>query len=419
MKLRFMKKAGSNIKENVKQSPGSSMGPVYSFFCWCSGARLHLLRQCHTDYNIFLGIGLVTFLTGVLAALSGSYAFYTVFNLPVAAAVFGLFWGSLIFALDWYLVASFKKQGSLKNELFMSAPRLVFAFFLAVVIAKPIELKLFESEILAEIHAQNIKKTINQQKTIDQGFGEIEKLMADNENMAQQLQFKEVQRNALYASVIDEAEGRSKTGQSGKGPVYRDKRDALDRAEKELGELKNQVIPIIQANTERVHLLREMRDQRIDESAGSLGQATGFLARLEAMQRLSAKSESAAAASIFIMLLFLCLESAPIFVKLLSSKGAYDYLLETEIELSRLGFEAGAKLKELQLQEQIEELERRSISLKTEHEALDQLYKKAWAEAKKELDKKNIQKWKAGMLEQIGNVADNYAPEEIAAANKS
>ena len=53
----------------------------------------------------------------------------------------------------------------------------------------------------------------------------------------------------------------------------------------------------------------------------------GFAARLEALSRLASRSEAIWIASLFIMLLFIAIETAPIFVKLISSRSPYDLVL--------------------------------------------------------------------------------------------
>lgn len=53
----------------------------------------------------------------------------------------------------------------------------------------------------------------------------------------------------------------------------------------------------------------------------------GLAARMEALGRLTAGSMSILYASIFIMLLFVAIETAPILVKLISYRSPYDYLL--------------------------------------------------------------------------------------------
>ena len=56
------------------------LSKIYRFFCWCSGARLYLLKDCPTDYNKFFGIGAVVVFTGIIATVSGAYALYTIFE---------------------------------------------------------------------------------------------------------------------------------------------------------------------------------------------------------------------------------------------------------------------------------------------------------------------------------------------------
>ena len=93
---------------------------------------------------------------------------------------------------------------------------------------------------------------------------------------------------------------------------------------------------------------------------------TGFAARLEALGRLTNKSASLWLANMFIILLFIAIETAPVMVKLISSKGPYDYMLETEEydhELAWLGHKAKVNTKT-----------RKSASRYTtdEHEYIDQ-----------------------------------------------
>ena len=53
-------------------------------------------------------------------------------------------------------------------------------------------------------------------------------------------------------------------------------------------------------------------------------------ARIEAMSRLTQQNMAMWWAELFIIVLFIALETAPVFVKLISSKGPYDNLLKIE-----------------------------------------------------------------------------------------
>jgi hypothetical protein len=56
----------------------------------------------------------------------------------------------------------------------------------------------------------------------------------------------------------------------------------------------------------------------------------GPAARMEALSRLTKQSDAIFWANWFIILLFIAMETAPVFVKLISDKGPYDNLLKIE-----------------------------------------------------------------------------------------
>ncbi|MFQ5486693.1 MAG: DUF4407 domain-containing protein, partial [Desulfobacterales bacterium] len=127
------------------------MNHLKKFFLFCSGTDATILGKCPSDENKYTGIGATVFFTGVLAFFSSGYALYTVFESYVMAVVFGLVWGLMIFNLDRYIVMSMKSQGRWWRDFVVAAPRLVLAVLLALVISKPLELKIFEKEINAEL----------------------------------------------------------------------------------------------------------------------------------------------------------------------------------------------------------------------------------------------------------------------------
>ena len=91
--------------------------------------------------------------TALMASFAGGYAFFTAFDDVILSCFFGVFWGALIFNLDRYIVSSTHKgsDGSRLKIWRNALPRLVLAILLGFVISTPLELKIFESEIEAEI----------------------------------------------------------------------------------------------------------------------------------------------------------------------------------------------------------------------------------------------------------------------------
>ena len=113
------------------------------FFLLCSGVDSDIVNSCSNgEQNKYAGIGATVFFTAVMAFIASSYALYTVFDNPYTAIAFGLVWGFLIFNLDRFIVSTIKKRDSFLDELIQASPRIVLAIIIAIVISKPLEIKI-------------------------------------------------------------------------------------------------------------------------------------------------------------------------------------------------------------------------------------------------------------------------------------
>jgi hypothetical protein len=135
---------------------------LQSFFILCSGADREILLQCPTEWNKYAGIGATIFFTGILASISGGYALFTIFRGAdyawFYALLFGLTWGFVIFNLDRFIVSSIRKEGNFRKEFLQAAPRFILAIIISIVIAKPLEVRIFESRIEQQILEDKRKK---------------------------------------------------------------------------------------------------------------------------------------------------------------------------------------------------------------------------------------------------------------------
>ncbi|NBW71785.1 MAG: DUF4407 domain-containing protein, partial [Flavobacteriia bacterium] len=131
---------------------------IEDVFVWSSGANKDILSAVPMEKNKYFGIGGTIIFTALMASFAGGYAFFTAFKSVYLSVPFGIFWGMLIFNLDRYIVASFGvgdgKKTISKQEWIEAAPRLAMAIVLGFVISTPLELKLFEKEINAEINTK-------------------------------------------------------------------------------------------------------------------------------------------------------------------------------------------------------------------------------------------------------------------------
>ena len=387
--------------------PKTKMSVVYRFFAWCSGARLYLLKYCPTDYNKYFGIGIIVFLTGIMASLTGSFALYMIFNSVTIAIIFGLFWGILIFFLDWFIVSSLKKEEKFGKELLFAFPRLLLAVLLAIIIATPLELKLFEKEINAELIRLKSESILQYNKLTDKEFEQIQILKKENERLHNEIFIKEKKRDELFDKVIKEAEGKSPTGKIGKGPVYREKKAELDRLNKQLTKLTEENNHLIAENRKKIKQLENKKAEKTAIDKAELRQSDGLLARLEALANLKKRNQTLNTAVWLIFVLFILIEAAPVLVKLLSRRGPYDELLEKEEYEKQVEYKK-QKIKARVLANNYIELLKQKDELQVEaqkrnNEKLIQEIE----QAKNDINKKVIEKWKLYELQQVEDLKLN------------
>ena len=294
------------------------------FFIICSGSDTDILDNCSIgEQNKFAGIGATVFFTAVMAFIACSYALFTVFDTLFAAIAFGFIWGLLIFNLDRFIVSTIKKRDNIIDEIIQASPRLLLAIIIAVVISKPLELKIFEKEINQVLLEQKNDLTLANKTQIAQQFTpNVQALESDIKALQSQISIKETEVNALYDTYISEAEGTAGTNLLGKGPVYKEKREKHDAALAELKQLKTDHKAKIASIENQITQLNTDYDTQVVSSQPIIDGFDGLMARVNALGELPWLP------SLFILLLFLAIETSPIFAKLLSPKGEYDYKLE-------------------------------------------------------------------------------------------
>ncbi|MEQ8581402.1 MAG: DUF4407 domain-containing protein [Marinoscillum sp.] len=311
------------------------MNRLKVFFWLCAGANRAILSNCPSESSKYVGIGATIFFTGIFAALAGGYALFTVFDSYWLAAGFGILWGLMIFNLDRFIVSSMRKNGQPQQEWLQVLPRLVLALVISIVIAKPLELKIFEKEVNSEITSMMQEDLALKELTVKERFTATRaRLNAEIQSLKDEVVAKTASRNELRQIAREEADGTGGTQQRNAGPIYQIKKADADRVDAELQALIATNTPQI---SEKEQALTELNAREQAELAATeAGQLTGLASRIEALDRLTAKSSAINVANWFVMLLFLVVETAPIFVKLISQRGPYDYVLKTE----EYGFEA-------------------------------------------------------------------------------
>lgn len=303
------------------------MNTLKQFFLFSSGIDQRILEKCPSDENKYIGIGATVFFTGVLAFCSAGYALYTVFDSWLAAVAFGLIWGLMIYNLDRYIVSSMKHTGSFASNFWVAFPRLVMAILLALVISKPLELKIFEKEINAELIVMEQEVFKTQEDRVKVRFSqEIKDEQLQIDQLKRAIAEKTAARDTLALMALQEADGTGGSGKKNLGPIYKAKKQKADEAQLELDNLLAHHLPAIAEKEAKINAFQtETQTGIANLNRDKYG---GIAARMDALDRLAQRSEAIYWANIFIMLLFISIETAPIFVKLIAHRSPYDYVLQ-------------------------------------------------------------------------------------------
>lgn len=433
---------------------------IDNLFLWSSGADLDILNQVPMEKSKYFGIGGTIIFTALMASFAGGYAFFTAFKSTYLAIPFGLFWGTLIFNLDRYIVASFGvgdgKKTISKQELLEAAPRLAMAIILGFVISTPLELKLFEREI--NVEKQNIireeraklgegekpiinliakkeleiQKLKNEQNSFEDKADDLtsKKTIEDQQIILIQNQLTSL--NAIISSnskkwnaydriannANTESEKRnalSKRNQYNNGKNNKKKLDLifeiakLNKAKFTRGqeyyeqakETRKSNQPRIIALQKEIANLEKKLTGISDENDEISKQYSGLMARLEALSRLTDKYTILFIVKWLITILFVFIEIAPILFKMMTERGPYDDIVDRK--------KHEYKVRQLELQSNINQEINTAVKIHTDkyEQKLNAELKsnkeilEAIAKAQQEIAIVAIEKWKEEQKEII------------------
>lgn len=302
-------------------------------FIWCSGASVEIVKKCDDkEISKYTNIGIVVFCVAFLSVFSATYFLSFAFNtegtefmwlyLPI-----GIVWGFIILSLDRAIVSTISKNDTLSVQIFKSIPRFALALMIGIVVATPLEVKIFEKEVdnvikdkVAKIVKDNIEK-------------DYQSRLSFWEQKVKEAQSKYDIDKSMYE---DEVAGK-KSGIPGKGAraneYMRNELNSLDKlniARDSLNNVRQDIVNVGQ-NT-------NWQKEIDDYIKGNIG----VIERVKALYSLGNTH-------LAITILFVLVELLPLLTKLMSNKGAYDQLILDEeqnaLEVANLKNEKEAELK--------------------------------------------------------------------------
>lgn len=327
---------------NYPFKPQERFSRITKFLWWCCGADKNILANCtFADHVKYACLGGIVFATGLLAAIAGGFAFYIIFSpkgnatdkdpfswsIMISAIVFGVIWGNIIFNLDRYIVASTGKgdgtEKITRTEFFNALPRIFMGAIIALTISKPLEIRIFKSEIDATLEEKQKLYRASQDSTTNVKYDrEIGLIQAQIDTLRKE--------EDIIQKRIDKAnEGLAfeMSQQGGKGPealTYERTRDAEQVRKDALHESKKAKYDELESQLKKKVAAR---DEELEINDNQKEALDGL------MERIKISHELSPTISWLITLLFLAIELTPIFFKLMVIKGPYDYLEENTKEL--------------------------------------------------------------------------------------
>lgn len=304
----------------------SRRGRINEFLWTCAGVNKDILRQCPGDYAKYAGIGGTILFTALMASLSGGYAMNFVFNHTGAAIAFGIFWGLLIFNLDRFIVNTMYSDGKHTiswGEIKSGLPRIIMAIFLGIVISTPLEMKIFEDRIDSQLIQDNIARTNAARSKVEEGNQSLESRMLVLEKQHDEIQGRLAKANQ---ELKEEGEGSALSGKIGHGPIYADKEANRNAIQKELTDWED-------SHKDELENIKTQIKANRDKGYADIAKGNnenGFCVRYEAFSNVKNQSFALNLVSIIIMFLFIVIETAPTFFKMMMEDGPYDDLLNAE-----------------------------------------------------------------------------------------
>src|SRR5687768_9917944 len=216
------------------QTPKSSR--TMRLFWKAAGADRYILeRSTYGDQMKYLCLGGIIIATGLMAGIAGGYAFYTIFeprgnaidsfkttaeitgaydpiHMPTLfkASVFGIFWGLIIFNIDRFIVTSTGKGDGTEDitgkEFKSALPRIIMGAIIALTISKPVEIRMFKTEIDVKLHEKQMEQQQAYKAKTDSLFNsEIANKDKQIEKFESDLQGKISRHAELEKQYIEEA----------------------------------------------------------------------------------------------------------------------------------------------------------------------------------------------------------------------
>jgi hypothetical protein len=327
---------------------------------WLAGADRQVLERVPTHVRVkYTCFGALVLTTAAFASLSSGYALFTVFPHPRIAIFFGVLWGFMISSLDRLILTTFPKHGSIPRQLLHAAARVLLALVIAITVAHPLTLLIFEPEILDRIARDTNSGRSDIEDKINNVHkqGELERQQIREREQAavqqEQIDWKDMndKENLCYQELARCAKGECDSVYTKRieercrvnGYRAQHTRNSFEAAKlRSAAKVAALEGDSIQRENEAVELLKGSLKVFDPNTRPSL------LRRSEALGEIADERSTASRTIWFVRLLFLCVETIPVFLTIitpLDSAGKLKVKIEDKYDKDEIDAVAGEQAK--------------------------------------------------------------------------
>jgi len=420
-------------------------GKLMQLFWKAAGADKQLLeKSTYSEQVKYFCMGGIVIATGVMASLAGGYAFYTIFSpkdfagnkiniakkvtengelisksmdtlarsaietgtnstnaidIPtvILSIVFGVIWGLIIFNIDRFIVTSTGKGDGTEaitwQEFKSAIPRIIMGTIIAMTISKPIEIRMFQTEIAKKLEE---KQKEQMQKIIDLNEKSIQPKIKIVENDIQKIETK----ISTADSIIVDLQNRINYEVMNGGCKGKCEENKIQQAKWELRKKSLETSLVYKSLLNKRQSLYDKKEKGDKEAEISAKGLDGLL------ERIKISDEIGGWISVFITLLFLVIELTPIFFKMMLIKGPYDYMDENvkELAIAEYGIEITSEFYTDKNGEQLSKVVNHAAVIKKKEKLL-------LLKAQEELNEQIIRQWKEKKKKDIEDNLEDYIKE--------
>ena len=290
---------------------------IQDFLVICSGASPDLISQCPEYEKIkYSSIGATILLTSVFAFISSLFCLSLIFHSFILVLVLSVFWAMVIFNLDRYIVQSLGSFNTGYQLFCIALPRLVLAVFIGVLISKPLEVKLFENEITSFLELAKSEKISESEN----GYAlNIDLITSQRFDCEERFEAKLKLREKYYEDYICECNGTCGTRKRGRGIECEARKN---KYETYLIEIEKERL-LKEIRVKQLHSTQKKLQDKLESEIEIIKSSSsdGFFSRVNALNEVGNLS------SVFILMIFILIETAPIITKLIVKEGPYENLV--------------------------------------------------------------------------------------------